>query len=199
MKARSSFAAHRALPLAAALLTFVVVAVVVTVGCDVRDEPVQPAAADSIWPLVAQQASLRQTMPRGDHAPTPGIEYVEGYDAGRRRAETEQLPMLIVFRAAWCRWSGECAQGALADRSVVSLARRFVCVTADADRDAATCKTFGVSGFPTVVVLDALGRERFRATGSSAAGGLATALRAVLADPGTAERIAGGMDDVQHR
>jgi thiol:disulfide interchange protein len=187
-------AIQRGLPLTATLL-----AIAALVGCDVRDEPVQPAAADSIWPLVAQEATIRQTSPRGEHAPKPGIEYVEGYEAGRRRAETEQLPMLIVFRAAWCRWSCEFAQGALTDRGVVSLARRFVCVTADADRDAATCKAFGVSGFPTVVVLDAQGRERFRATGSSAAGGLATALRAVLDDPGATERIAGDIDEVQQR
>lgn len=194
MKPCSSTAAHRALSLAAPLLAIAVLA-----GCDVRDETVQPAAADSIWPLVAQEATLRQTTPRGDHAPQPGIEYVEGYEAGRRRAETEQLPMLIVFRAAWCRWSCEFAQGPLTNRGVVSLARRFVCVTADADRDAATCKAFGVSGFPTVVVLDAQGRERFRATGSSAAGGLATALRTVLDDPDATERIAGDIDDVQQR
>jgi len=186
--------AHRALPLATRLL-----AVAVLAGCDVRDEPVQPAAADSIWPLIAQEATIRQTSPRGDHAPKLGIHYVEGYEAGRRRAETEHLPMLIVFRAAWCRWSCEFAHGPLTDRGVVSLARRFVCVTADADRDAATCKAFGVSGFPTVLVLDAGGRERFRATGSSAAGGLATALRTVLDDADAAERIAGDIDDVQQR
>lgn len=194
MKVRFPSAPLRALPLAVPLLAVVAVA-----GCDVRDEPVQPAATDSIWPLVAQEVTLRQATARGDQAPAVGIEYVEGYEAGRRRAETEHLPMLIVFRAAWCRWSCEFAQGALADRSVVALARRFVCVTADADRDAATCKAFGVSGFPTVVVLDAGGRERFRATGSSAAGGLATALRAVLDDPLAAKRIAGDLDDVQQR
>ena len=179
------------------LLTVGLLAAAVIAGCDIQDEPVRPAT-DAIWPLVAREATGSRDMP-GDHAPKPGIEYVEGYDAGRRRATAEQLPMLIVFRAGWCRWSCELTQGALADRSVVSLARRFVCVTADADRDAATCKDFGVSGFPTVVVIDAQGQERFRATGSAAAGGLATALRAVLDAPGAAERIAGDIDDVQQR
>ena len=193
MKARFPSALHGRSRLTAGLL-----AVALISGCDIQDEPVRPAATDAIWPLVAREATGRD-MPRGDHAPRPGIEYVEGYEAGRRRAATEQLPMLIVFRASWCRWSCELTQGALADRGVVSLARRFVCVTADADRDATTCKDFGVSGFPTVVVIDAQGQERFRATGSAAAGGLATALRDVLDAPGGAERIAGDIDDVQQR
>ena len=107
--------------------------------------------------------------------------------------------MLIVFRAGWCRWSGEFARGPLADRSVVSLARRFICVTADADRDAATCRAFDVRVFPTVVVLDAGGRERFRATGSAAADGLATALRGVLDTPDAVDRIAGEIDDAAQR
>jgi hypothetical protein len=187
-------AAHRGLPLAAALLAAAALA-----GCDIRDEPVQPAADETVWPLVAQEVTLRQATPRGDRAAPPGIEYVEGYEAGRRRAETEQLPMLIVFRAAWCRWSCELTQGTLADRGVVSLAKRFVCVTADADRDASTCRAFRVSVFPTVVVLDTDGRERFRGTGSAAAGGLATALRAVLDAPGAAALIAGDIDDAQQR
>ena len=182
------------LSLAAPLL-----ALAASAGCDVRDEPVRPAATGPIWPLVAQEATFRPATPRGDHAPGTGIEYVEGYEAGRRRAETEQRPMLIVFRAAWCRWSGEFAQGPLTDRGVVSLARRFICVTVDADRDAATCQAFGVRGFPTVVVLDARGRERFRATGSSAAGGLESPLRAVLDDPAATARIAGDTDDVRQR
>ena len=187
-------ALHRVAPFSAGLL-----AVLLMAGCDVRDEPVRPAAADPIWPLVAQEATIRQTTPRGEFPAKNGIEYVEGYEAGRRRAETEHLPMLIVFRAGWCRWSSELAQGPLADRGVVSLARRFVCVTADADRDAATCRAFGVSGFPTVIVLDAEGRERFRATGSSAAGRLATALRAVLDAPGAPERIARDIDDAMQQ
>ncbi|MGB8852805.1 MAG: thioredoxin family protein [Pirellulales bacterium] len=193
MKAHFSPTPHGRSRLTAGLL-----AVALTAGCDIQDEPVRPAATDGIWPLVAREATGRD-VPRGDHAPRSGIEYVEGYEAGQRRAATEQLPMLIVFRAGWCRWSCELTQGALADRGVVSLARRFVCVTADADRDAATCKDFGVSGFPTVVVIDVQGQERFRATGSAAAGGLATALRDVLDAPGDTERIAGDIDDVQQR
>lgn len=173
--------------------------VVIAAGCDIRDEPVRTGASDLVWPVVAERAAATSDLPLREPHARPGIEYVEGYPAGRRRAEAEQLPMLLVFRASWCRWSCELAQGPLADRQVVAVARRFVCVTVDADRDAATCKTFGVSGFPTVVVIDAAGRERFRATGTSAANGLAKALRAVLDDHAAGGRIASDIDDVNVR
>ena len=177
----------------------VLVAVVLAPGCDIRDEPVRSGAADSLWPVVAERAVAARELPLHEPHARPGIECVEGYQAGLRRAETEKLPMLLVFRASWCRWSCELAQGPLADRRVVALAKRFVCVTVDADRDAATCKKFGVSGFPTVLVIDAAGSERFRATGSSAANGLATALRTVLDNHADAERIASEIDDVNRR
>jgi predicted DsbA family dithiol-disulfide isomerase len=53
-------------------------------------------------------------------------------------------------------------------------------VTIDADRDAATCRDFGVTAFPTVVVIDAEGQERYRATGAEAAVDLAATLEHVL-------------------
>lgn len=147
-------------------------------GCDFRDEPVRPAAgATTVWPQV----------PRRD---ANAVEYVEGYEAAFRRAAGEGRPLLLVFGARWCRWSGELAGGPLADRDVVARTRRFVCGLVDADRDAATCRAYGVTAFPTVVVLDADGAERFRAVGPDIATGLAAALDGVP-DPAPPRRLAG--------
>ncbi|NBW88175.1 MAG: hypothetical protein EBR23_15435, partial [Planctomycetia bacterium] len=110
----------------------------------------------------------------------PAIEFVEGFEAGSRRASAGELPMLVVFRAGWCRWSAELAVAAAADPSIVALSRRFVCVTVDADRDVATCREFGVEAFPTVLLVEADGSERHRAVGAAAADSLATAMEGVL-------------------
>jgi hypothetical protein len=123
-------------------------------------------------------------------AATPAIEYLEGFDAGGRRAGDSALPMLVVFRADWCPWSGELARAVVADDRVVELSRRFVCVAVDADRDAEACRRFDVRTFPTVLLLDADGGERFRATGSSAATGLAGAMGDVLAAAHRPSRMA---------
>ena len=167
-------------------------------GCDIRDESVPAGDASSLWPAAVLDPAGARTEAGGEPAARPAIEYVEGYEAAVRRARAEGLPMLLIFRATWCRWSGEVTHGPLNDRTVVALARRFVCVTVDADRDAATCRTFSVAAFPTVIVLDAAGEERFRATGAAAADGLATALKGV-AEGGTAARIAGGKEEPSTR
>jgi len=119
-------------------------------GCDVRDETVRPDPPPGRWPLAALDSAARLDDARTGAGPAPGIEYVEGYEAASRRAATGRMPIMLVFRAAWCRWSGEIAQGPLADPGLVSLSRRFACATVDADRDADTCRDFAVTGFPTV-------------------------------------------------
>jgi len=167
--------------LRAALVTLLA-GTALTAGCEVRDE--QPVGGGSAWwgagPVATAPAGRLITTSPAAATDGPVIEFVEGFQAGRRRATATGLPMLVVFRAGWCRWSGELAAAAAADPHLVSLSRRFVCVTVDADRDAATCREFGVQAFPTVVLVEADGRERHRAVGAAAADGLARAMRGVL-------------------
>lgn len=156
-------------------------------GCEVRDELAPPPAAD--WPAVPA-IEARPLFPAADIPPT-ALEYVEGYESGLRRAAEDGRPLLLVFRGAWCPWSAELATGTLTDQRIVGLSRRFVCVTVDADRDAATCRRFSIDRFPTVLLLDATGSERFRVTGSTAAG-LADAMATLLATPTARGRMAAG-------
>lgn len=162
-------------------------------GCDVRDEPVATVTDSAAWPTAAPG---RQAGPDAD-ADGRGtrVDYVEAYETAAGRAAADRRPLLLVFGAAWCRWSGELARGTLADPAVVERTRRFVCAFVDADREPKTCRAFGVTAFPTVIVVDADGRERFRATGTGRVDGLAAALDAVPT-PGSARRLAAEEKDV---
>jgi len=133
-------------------------------GFEIRDETVESPSPRSV---------RRTAVP-----PEPGnaIEYVEGYEAGRRRAAAENRPMLVVFRASWCHWCAEFAQGTLIDRRLVGLSRQFVCVLVDADRHATDCSRFGVKEFPTVVVATSEGNECRRWTGCPSADELLSAM-----------------------
>ena len=166
----------------------VVVASVAATGCSMRDEQAVSGGETRWWSATQSGPGGAGLMP----APaTPAvIEYVEGFEAGAKRAADAGLPMLVVFRAAWCRWSGELVQAAVADPRIVECSRRFVCVAVDADRHAATCREFDVRAFPTVVLLDADRTEQFRATGSSAVSGLAAAMGDVLTAASRPRRIA---------
>jgi hypothetical protein len=162
------------------------------VGCTVRDEAAAPAVDGQWWATASARPQGGGLIAAGPTTPAtaPAIDYVDGFDAGSRRASESGQPMLVVFRAAWCRWSGELVQGAVADPAVVRLSRRFVCVAVDADRHADACRKFGVNAFPTVILLDADGTERFRATGATAITHVAAAMNDVAATPARPKRIA---------
>lgn len=166
-------------------LAALTVLVALAAGCEVRDE--RAAAPRSGWSLVPVVDS--RPLLQGNSATPTTIEYVEGYESGLRRAAEDGRPLLLVFRGSWCRWSAELAQETLTDPRIVGLSRRFVCVAIDADRDATTCRHFGVDRFPTVLLLDAGGGERFRVTGS-AADGLADAMAGLLGATADRRRMA---------
>lgn len=161
-------------------------------GCSVRDEQAVAGGRPTWWSAVGGggDGGLIAGSPTGP-ASAAVIEYVEGFEAGRRRSADAGLPMLVVFRATWCPWSGELVQATVGNPRIVELSRRFVCVAVDADRDPATCRDLGIVAFPTVVLVDATGTERHRATGSAAASGLAAAMGELLASPNRPSRVAG--------
>lgn len=157
-----------------ALAAGILLAFVVWGGFEVHDEAVTSPSRRS----VRLNAALE---------PGNAIEYVEGYEAGLRRATAENRPLLVIFRAAWCRWCAEFARGALLDPRLVGLSRQFVCVAVDADRHADDCRRFGVKEFPTVILATPSGAVLRRWTGCPTADELSTALAGVA----PAARMAG--------
>lgn len=157
-------------------------------GCDVRDEQARSGPATP-W-LESTARRLAEPVPPEVARPTGGrIECCDGFETGSRRAAEAGLPLVLVFRATWCRWSGDLMETLLADGRLAALGGRFVCASIDADREAALCRSFGVSGFPTVILLDAERREQFRATGTAARLGLAAAVETAVLRP--RPRVAG--------
>lgn len=153
------------------------------IGCDIHDEPVRPAAATTDQLLRGNTLLLVDMLNRDSDGPAikpTTLEYVDGFEAGLKRAATESKPLLVICRAAWCRWSAEMTQGTLADPRIIQLASRFVSVMVDADRHADTCRDLGVTAFPTVIVLTSAGEEKLRSVGRPATQSLADALEATL-------------------
>jgi thiol:disulfide interchange protein len=143
-------------------------------GCDIRDEAVLPVMPD----LLVGGADMATGSGAGH-----GIEYVSGYESGLKRAAAERKPLVLIFKATWCRFSAELTQRTLADERVVGLSRQSVCVMVDADRDAAICRRFGVKAFPTLVILPVDGGEPSRKTGRPTAAAVVADLEKALDPP----------------
>lgn len=164
-------------PLAASLTLLLAVA---GAGCEIRDEGAESAAS----------RTLRLDAVPPEAAPAV-IEFVEGYAAGLRRSTAENRPLLVVFKARWCRWCAEFTAATLAHRRVVGLSRQFVCVMVDADRHADDCRRFDVREFPTLVVAGPDGAELRRWVGCPAADEVASGMEGSL----PATRIAAASAD----
>ncbi len=156
-------ASTRVRPSVGAWLSIAVV--LAATGCDVYDEPVRPVADREAVPGWNGLAEGQRPYSIGRPA---GIEFVEGYASAVARAELERKPLLVLFRASWCRWCGEMTAKVLSEQQVVQRSRRFVCVAVDADRDPDICRTHGVRGYPTILVISPDGREISRRTGKVA-------------------------------
>lgn len=151
-------------------------------GCDVRDEQASSGPTDA-WLETTVRRLASPAAALAERPTKSTIECCDGFETGSRRASEAGLPLLLVFRASWCRWSGDLVDAVVADERLADAGGRFICAAIDADRDAAVCRSFGVAAFPTVILLDTDRRERFRATGAAARQGLAAALEGVLTQP----------------
>jgi len=110
--------------------------------------------------------------------------WVHSYDQAIALARAERRPVIIDFWADWCTACKELDRIAWSDPRVREAASAFVAVKLDGTdaSDAFTDQAarFGVVGMPTVVFLDAKGREvPERVTGAVPAGEMLERLRAV--------------------
>jgi thiol:disulfide interchange protein DsbD len=97
----------------------------------------------------------------------PEIAWIADETKGRAQAETDKKPLIIDFGAEWCTACKELEHNTWPDPQVREQATRFVAIKVDATDDDAPetkrlQKKYNVVGLPTVLVLDASGKERVR-------------------------------------
>jgi hypothetical protein len=132
--------------------------------CAIREDPLSPAASPPARdPLLA---SLGLEEP-----------FLSGVAAGRREAEFRGRPLLVYLVLPGCDLCASVADRAFRDAEVLDLASRFVPVVADAEAEEAFGVARGVRTIPTILLLDAAGREAGRAEGAVDARRVAALLR----------------------
>ncbi len=158
------------------------------VGCDVRDEVVHtPQSTHNRWPEPVTYRIDQNDTHLGDYG-SARISFIENCDIGLRLADFANKPLLIVFRAAWCRWSMALTQQTLSDPSIVALTDSFICVQVDADRHAETCRQYNVTQFPTILIIDTEDNEIIRRSGHTMVADLTPLLQNALSSSQIATR-----------
>ncbi|MCL4730123.1 MAG: thioredoxin family protein [Planctomycetes bacterium] len=87
-----------------------------------------------------------------------GIVFVDDFATAQKQAEEKKLKLFVVFSTSWC---GPCKKLAAEVWSLDSVARRvakdFVPVYVDGDKDKATCRKYEVNAYPTIILANADG------------------------------------------
>ena len=132
------------------ILTAITAAVTLVGTACGRSEPEQTAVAEAVT----------------NHG-TVTVEWEKDLPAAIERAQSEGKPVLVNFYADWCVWCKRLESTTLRDAKVAALlSDRVVPVNLDVDGDGRELSNqYRVDGLPTVLVLDASGREIGRIPG----------------------------------
>ena len=154
------------------------VAAVTIFGCKKRDpDPIPPTPS-------AATADAKAAAGSGHH-PGSGIEWFDGdVDAAFARAKAEGKPVFLYWGAEWCPPCHELKASVFSRADFQQKAKLFVPVYLDGDTAGAQKwgDVFHVSGYPTVVILDADRRELTRMSGGMDLSQYAESLDLVLGD-----------------
>ena len=100
--------------------------------------------------------------------PNPGAEgklhlqWQKDYPAALKRAEAEKKPLLIDITTDWCGWSKKMDREVFADLAVQKELGSFVLLRLNpesSEKNQGIADSFGVDGFPTLVVANFRGEE----------------------------------------
>jgi thiol-disulfide isomerase/thioredoxin len=163
------------------IFIFATMAAVTLVACKKRDpNPVPPTPN-----AVAVAAAEARPEAGSGHDPGAGIAWFQGdVDAAFAHAKAEGKPVFLYWGAEWCPPCHELKASVFARADFQQKARLFVPVYLDGDTAGAQKwgDVFHVSGYPTVVILDADRRELTRMSGGMDLSQYADSLDLVLGD-----------------
>jgi thiol:disulfide interchange protein len=81
------------------------------------------------------------------------------------RAERENRPIMIDVYADWCRWCKTLDDETYVHKDVIAKAEEFVLLKLDADVHRSIMSQYRIGGLPTILFIDADGREIHRIIG----------------------------------
>lgn len=111
---------------------------------------------------------LTSTLSLPAQVPNPGsegklqLQWLKDYPAALRTAEAQKKPLLLDITTDWCGWSKKMDRETFADLAVQKELRSFVLIRLNpeaSEKNQKIADSFGVDGFPTLVVANYRGEQ----------------------------------------
>jgi thiol:disulfide interchange protein len=120
-----------------------------------------PPGAETPTPPPTPTAKAPEPPAEPGEAPAAGgeIEWVMSLEEASKTAAGEKKPMMVDFYTDWCSWCKKLDEETYRDAQVLAKSKEFICVKVDAEQDKASADKYSVSGFPTILFLDASGNK----------------------------------------
>jgi len=93
------------------------------------------------------------------------INWIYDLDAALREAAARNTVVMADFYTDWCGWCKKLDQDTYKDPAVAHVARSFVSVKINGDKDAPLARKYNVTGYPTIIFINADGTEDKRIVG----------------------------------
>ncbi len=87
-----------------------------------------------------------------EESPTQ-ISWFEDFELGQRRAQNLGQNMLVDFYTDRCKWCKVLDDSVYTDSKVIQMSTEMVFVKVDADKDTLNTRKYGISGYPTIVLM----------------------------------------------
>ncbi len=124
---------------------------------------------------------------------TAQVAWVARFDDALKQAKAEQKLIIVDVSASWCPPCQQMAREVHTNKEFIEFTKTQVFMLLDAEKDNDGIRLagkFDVRSYPTILVLDAQGREINRLIGGSGAVALIRDLKEIIADP--IRQITGG-------
>ncbi len=94
-----------------------------------------------------------------------GVDWLLSMEEAVAQAQKQDRPIMIDVYADWCGWCKRLDSDTYVHKDVVAKAGEFVSLKLDADANRSIMSQYGISGLPTILFIDADGKEIHRVVG----------------------------------
>lgn len=93
------------------------------------------------------------------------IDWRFDFASALKEAKTNSIPVMVDFYTGWCGWCKKLDSDTYSDQKVNALAKEFICVKLDAEKNRDIALKYNIRGYPTILFFDSNGAEQHRIIG----------------------------------